>query len=216
MIAVGVLLAWTAYGLGVWGVALLKGWNLGFKDIWSPVAYYQGSWPPQTAGNTVIIPDGSAASLATASFQTASTGTSTSGSGSGSGSGTVPNAPSGLSNAATVQKAAAAAGWGSGAQYTCLQNVLAAESGASATAINPSGAYGAAQALGHGTAATTGCGHSAYGPYGGNTFGLSNAQLQQANCGKLWYQLVWMMGYIKVRWQTPCGAWANEQANHWY
>jgi hypothetical protein len=211
MIAVGVLLAWTAYGLGVWGVSLLKGWNLGFKDIWSPVAYYNGSWPPQTAGNTVIIPDGSADALTTASFQTASTTAST-----GTSTGSVGPAPSGLSGTATIQKAAAAAGWGSGSQYTCLLNVINAESGGNANAANASGAYGAAQALGHGTPATTGCGRSAYGPYGGNSFGLSDAQMQQANCGNLWYQLVWMMGYIKVRWGTPCGAWANEQANHWY
>jgi hypothetical protein len=199
MIAIGVFLAWASYGLGVWGVALVKGWNLGARQIWSPTGYYTGKWPPALAGNTVIIPDGTAASAASASFQSSATGTSSGGGGS------APAAPAGLSNTATIQKAAALAGWGSGSQYNCLLNILKRESGGSANALNAgSGAYGAAQSLDHGGCGGSGCGHDEYCGYG-----LSVAQTKLANCGNLWYQLIWMTGYIKSRYGTPCAAWAQ-------
>ncbi len=211
MIAIGVFLAWAAFGLGVWGVALIKGWNLGAADIWSPTGYYRGKWPPATAGNTVIIPDGSAASLASASFEGGGSSSS------GGSSGSAPAAPAGnLAQPATIQKAAATFGWGSGQQFACLKNLLLRESGGGNPGdINPtSRAYGAAQSLGHGGCGGASCGHD---EYCGN--GLSVAQTKLANCGNLWYQILWMCGYIKVRYGTPCAAWA-QYCNHpngcWY
>jgi hypothetical protein len=199
MIAIGVFLAWAAYGLGLWGVSLLKGWNLGFKDIWSPAGYYTGKWPPPAAGNTVIIPDGSAASLSTASFQTSTTTSATGGSGS------APGAPAGISNTAAIQKAAAIYGWGSGSQWTALQNIISHESGGNPNALNAgSGAYGLAQSLTHGGCGGAGCGHD---EYCGN--GLSVAQTKLANCGNVWYQAIWMMNYIKGAYGSPAAAWAQ-------
>lgn len=213
MIAIGVFLAWAAYGLGLWGVALVRGWNLGFRDIWSPTAWYSGKWPPPLAGNTVIIPDGTKASLASAAFES---GGSSSSSGSSS-SGSAPAPPSGnLSSPATIQKAAAMFGWGSGQQFECLKNLLLRESGGGKpNDVNPSsGAYGAAQSLGHGGCGGAACGHDEYCGYG-----LSPAQTKLANCGNLWYQVLWMLGYIKARYGTPCKAWA-QYCNHpngcWY
>lgn len=215
MIAIGVALAWAAFGLGVWGVVLIKGWNLGAPDIWSPTGYYHGKWPPALAGNTVIIPDGTKASTVSASFQTSSSGTSSSSGSSASGS--APAQPSGsLSQPATIQKAAATFGWGSGQQFACLTNLLLRESGGgNPKDVNPSsGAYGAAQSLGHGGCGGSDCGRD---EYCGN--GLSAAQTKQANCGNLWYQIIWMCGYIKARYGTPCAAWA-QYCNHpngcWY
>ncbi len=61
----------------------------------------------------------------------------------------VPSPASG--NAALGQHLAAAYGWGNGAPWRCLDTLWTRESGWSATAENPrSGAYGIAQALGHG------------------------------------------------------------------
>lgn len=205
MIAIGVFLIWAAFGLGVWGVALVRGWNLGFADIWSPTHYYAGSWPPQLAGNTVIIPDGTKASTLSASFQ----GSSSSGSSTSGGGGSAPAQPAGLSGMATIQKAAALFGWGSGQQWNCLTHLIARESGGSPNALNSSsGAYGEAQSLTHGGCGGASCGHNEYCGYG-----LSVAQTKQANCGNLWYQAIWQMGYIKAIHKTPCDAWAN-YCNH--
>lgn len=216
MIAVAVFVAWAAYGLGIMGLSLIKGWNLGFKDIWSPVSFYSGKWPPALAGDCSIIPTGTAASLASStSSGTSSTSSSSSGSG-GSGSGAVPSAPSGISSTAAIQKAAAMFGWGSGTQWNCLTQVITLESGGNPSADNPSsGAYGIAQALGHGTSGSAGCGRNEYGA----EYGLSAAQAALANCGGTagaFYQAVWMMGYIKAAYGTPCGALAHENEYHWY
>lgn len=209
MIAIAVFVAWVAYGLGVQGLALIKGWNLGFKQIWSPVSYYQGSWPPQPAGNCSLIPTGTAASAASGSSGGTSSGGSSAG---GGGSASAPSAPSGISNTAAIQKAAALFGWGSGTQWSCLTNVINAESGGNPLATNSgSGAFGIAQALGHGVSGTAGCGRNEYGGYG-----LSASQASQANCGNAYYQAIWMMTYIKAVYGNPCGAWAHEQSDHWY
>lgn len=78
MIGVAMLLAWLGYTTGYWGYSLVKGYNLGLREIVSPVNYYTGQWPPQEAGNAVVIPDGTSESLVTVSFDTGSTSTSTS------------------------------------------------------------------------------------------------------------------------------------------
>ena len=72
MIALGMGLVWAGYGFGVWGYALIKGYDLGVADIWSPTRYYDtSSWPPPKAPADQIIPKGSgrapAASVVTVS-----------------------------------------------------------------------------------------------------------------------------------------------------
>ena len=59
MIAAGMALVWIGYGFGVWGWSLMKGYDLGPGDIWSPVRFYQGHWPPPPAPPDKIIPKGS-------------------------------------------------------------------------------------------------------------------------------------------------------------
>lgn len=201
MIAIGVLLAWAAYGLGVWGVSLVRGWNLGVRQIWSPTGYYTGAWPPGLAGNETIIPDGTAASTLTAQFQTSAPASSTGGAASSAGG--VAGPPAGVTGTATIQKAAAGFGWGSGNEWSCLTNIIAHESGGNTAALNSSShAYGVAQSLGHGGCGGSSCGHDEYCGYG-----LSVAQTKQANCGSLWYQVMWMLGYIKAKYGSPCAAW---------
>lgn len=206
MIAVAMLLGWIGYATGYWGYSLVKGYNIGLKQIVSPVNYYSGQWPPAQSGNSVIIPDGSSASLTNVAFTSTTTSDTSTSSG-------VGNAPAGISSSKAINMAASMFGWNSGQQWSCLTSLINAESGGNAQAKNPSsGAYGIAQALGHGTSGTAGSQSSEYGAQ----YGLSTAQAKQANSGNAYYQAIWMMGYIKATYGTPCNAWAHEQSNHWY
>jgi hypothetical protein len=112
-----------------------------------------------------------------------------------------------------LQNAAAAYGWGSGAQWQALQNVEMAEAGFNPEATNPSsGAYGLAQALGHGQGADTqGTVTNEYGGYG-----LSSAEAQAANSGDAQAQAIWMCAYIAATYGNPVNAWAHEQSAGWY
>jgi len=113
---------------------------------------------------------------------------------------------------AILQQTAAAYGW-TGAQWQALQNVELAEAGFNPQATNPTtGAYGLAQALGHGQgAATQGTVTNQYGGYG-----VSDAVAQAANSGDAAAQAAWMCAYIQATYGNPVNAWAHEQANHWY
>lgn len=133
--------------------------------------------------------------------------------GTGSGSGGSGSVVSGGSPQSILQQTAAQFGWGSGAEWQALQNVEMAEAGFSPTARNASGAFGLAQALGHGTAGTA-CPATGINEYGG--YGLSDAQAQQANCGQPGPQALWMCNYIQQRYGDPIAAWAHEQSNGWY
>jgi hypothetical protein len=94
---------------------------------------------------------------------------------------------------------AAAYGWGRGQQWRCLDALWIRESGWSATAENPrSGAYGIAQALGHGPT-------NQYPP------GPANPPVSDPAA-----QIRWGLGYIAAVYATPCGAWAHELADGWY
>jgi len=95
------------------------------------------------------------------------------------------------------------------------------ESGWRNCAFNPSGAYGVAQALGHGAGAC------AVGPrcdgastpglncaYGG--YGQAQADSRSANAGNVLKQIEWGLNYIRSTYGTPSEAWAHEQAYGWY
>jgi hypothetical protein len=111
-----------------------------------------------------------------------------------------PAAPAGVAgNVALGQRLAAGRGWGGGAQWDCLYALWQRESGWSNTARNPqSGAYGIAQALGHG-------------PTDQYPAGPANPPESDASA-----QISWGLGYIAGRYGTPCGAWAHETADGWY
>lgn len=162
-----------------------------------------------SAGSGAIIPNGGAAGAASCTSTAAATSTS------GSGSGGTTATPAGSTATAIITNLAKSFGWNA-AQIADWMNVLNRESGGSATAKNPtSGAYGAAQALGHGAAnGSTKCPSTGENNYGG--YGLSTAQAQAANCGNLADQLLWMANYIKATYGNPAGAWAHEQSAGWY
>lgn len=96
--------------------------------------------------------------------------------------------------AAMMRSMAAARGW-TGAQWNALYDVEMAEAGFNMTAQNPtSNAYGLAQFIN---------GASEYAQYGGNSTTASG-------------QITAMLNYIAQRYGTPAGAWAHEEAYHWY
>ena len=109
--------------------------------------------------------------------------------------------PAGGSPAANVRlgaRMAASYGW-TGAQFGCLRLLWDRESGWSATAENPSsGAYGIAQALGHG-------------PTNQYPAGPANPPVSDPAA-----QIRWGLGYISARYGDPCGAWSHEQNWNWY
>lgn len=113
--------------------------------------------------------------------------------------------PSTSNGQQALQQAAAARGWGSGAEWTALQNIEMHEAGYNPQAKNPSsGAFGMAQALGHGGSGTA-CPSTGENNYGG--YGLTNAQAQSANCGNAGAQALWMVNYIAATYGTPSAAW---------
>ena len=158
------------------------------------------------AGNTVIFPNGTAASAVDASTSTSTT-TSTSGAGAGG------SASANQAVAKTViSDNPKFSGWGTGSQWTCLANLWDRESGWSTSATNPSsGAYGIAQSL-----------HGTKGGQGGNEYsssdseGLTAAQLAAANAGNAADQILWGLEYIAVTYGSPCAAWDHETAEGWY
>jgi hypothetical protein len=201
---------WLGYATGMYGYILVRGYNVPAKQVFSPVGWYTGKWPPQTAGNTQILPSGGQAGaqttalvLANAPAGTAATKGGVSG----------PAQPARIASAAAVRSVAATHGWGKGANWNALTHLISQESGGNATARNPSsGALGIAQALGHGTSCSGGTLGNEYGPQ----YGLTCKQAQQANSGNATQQLRWMMGYIKSRYGSPAAAWQHETANNWY
>jgi hypothetical protein len=104
-------------------------------------------------------------------------------------------------------------GWAAG-QLAPLISLWDRESGWSAKAKNPSsGAFGIAQALGHGQADTAAAdGTNEYGA----EYGLTAAEAQQANAGSTTWQIRWGLGYIQAVYGSPAAAWAHEQAYGWY
>lgn len=104
-------------------------------------------------------------------------------------------------------------GWAA-AEMIPLVKLWTRESGWSATARNrSSGAFGIAQALGHGTSCSAAPdGTNEYGPQ----YGLTCAEAQQANAGSVRWQIEWGLGYIKSRYGSPSGALAHENAMNWY
>ena len=66
MIAVGMLLTWAGYSVGLWGWCLLRGYNVTLGQLMSPTHPYgsgkgQG-WPPAQIPDTQVFPGGPSSS----------------------------------------------------------------------------------------------------------------------------------------------------------
>lgn len=94
--------------------------------------------------------------------------------------------------------------WASGQEWADWVSLWNRESGWNNLAQNPgSGAFGIAQALGHGVSGTSG-------KYG------NQYPSKAANDGSALAQIQWGISYIAQRYGSPSAAWAHEQANGWY
>jgi hypothetical protein len=101
-------------------------------------------------------------------------------------------------NVVLGQRMAAARGW-TGSQWSCLDWLWTRESGWRNTADNTqSGAYGIAQALGHG-------------PTDQYPAGPANPPESDPAA-----QIDWGLGYIAATYGSPCQAWQHETADDWY
>ncbi|MDP9092842.1 MAG: ubiquitin-like domain-containing protein [Actinomycetota bacterium] len=162
----------------------------GLAQITYAVVLVDGSVVGQTPVKTVVLQAPTA--------QVVGVGT-----GSGTGSGPTPAAGAGTAAAVSVTPGSAQAiakglvaqrGWGS-SEFSCLVTLWDHESGWRVDAANPSGAYGIPQAL-------PGDKMSSAGP---------NWQSDATT------QILWGLGYIASRYNTPCQAWSQWQANGgWY
>jgi resuscitation-promoting factor RpfB len=99
------------------------------------------------------------------------------------------------SNVTLGQQMASAYGWGSGAEWTCLDELWTRESGwRMVWNYAGSGAYGIPQALPASKMAAAGADY------------MTNPATQ----------IRWGLGYIRDTYGDPCTAWAHEQADSWY
>jgi hypothetical protein len=126
----------------------------------------------------------------------------------GSGSYQVPPAQAdsavATQNQAVGKLYAATYGWATGAQWNALVALWNRESGWNNLAKNPSsGAFGIAQALGHG-----GAGYA--GTYSDNYPSTS------ANSGDAGAQIGWGLQYIQQTYGNPVNAWNHEESAGWY
>lgn len=55
-VVLGMAVLWAAYGVAYTGYVWLRGYDISFLEIWAPVHYYQGNWPPAKIPATQVIP----------------------------------------------------------------------------------------------------------------------------------------------------------------
>jgi hypothetical protein len=162
---------------------------------------------PSEGGQTIGSPTFSVSQQGTSNAPVNQTTAIDSAIGAASGGTNVPGAVTTIKNYGLTQLVASTYGWAGGQEFAALTNVINRESGGDPNAMNGSGAYGIAQALGHGTANTAG---TVTNEYGG--FGVPDSTCQAANSGSASAQLIWMMAYISQKWHDPIGAWNAEKS----
>ena len=66
LIVVGFGVMWVAYGILWTGYTLVRGYDVPVSEVWSPVNYYKGSWPPPAIPKTQVWPSRSGGANVTA------------------------------------------------------------------------------------------------------------------------------------------------------
>ena len=182
----GFSLAYTAIG----GVVLwsgIKGWTVS-ETLRNVIA---GKMP---AANSEPITDDASLTAAAAAGTAGTTAAAAAGPGD-----TGAHSTTAAANQAIARVLAAPYGWSTGTEWSDLVSLWNRESGWSNTARNAqSGAYGIAQALGHG-------------PTNQYPAGPANPPTSSASA-----QIAWGLQYIKQQYGDPIRAWAHEQAYSWY
>jgi resuscitation-promoting factor RpfB len=141
-----------------------------------------------------------AASTAITGASGANTAGEIAGDATGLGGGSIISSGEAAKNQAIAAPMATLYGWGPGtSNWTSLLELWTKESGWNNRAENAeSGAYGIAQALGHG-------------PTNQYPAGPANPPISSAAA-----QIAWGLQYIKSTYGNPNAAWAHEVANNWY
>jgi hypothetical protein len=202
--------------------------GIGGYLMWFGVKYWRDKttiWPSdpvksvlQGKGLPARSTSTTAAAVLTAAETSAAAAQATT-AGSGAAAGATGGAAAGQQASGSAQNMAkmllGSLGWNA-AQLPPLISLWNGESGWNPKARNSSsGAFGIAQALGHGQAGTAAPdGTNEYGAQ----YGLTVAQARQANAGSALQQIRWGMGYIKATYGTPAAAYSAWQARspHWY
>lgn len=158
----------------VWSGISNKGFLTSVRDV------VQGVEPKAGPQQNLFTPSAAAASAQTTGAVSAVTS-----------SGSPTSGTTDAQNQALGQQMAAAYGWGSGDEWTALNNIVMAESGWDDEAANPSSdARGIAQNI--------------------------NGWSQTYQAGNAAQQISWLLSYIKSRYGDPETAWAFHLANGWY
>lgn len=174
----------------------LSNWTSGPVTLFQALGIKKG-----TISLPQLQPSLTEAALGSGAMQPSSSDTSSSGSGTGSGTSNVTLPASGTCNAAQTkanqtlgQQLAQSFGWGSGPQWSALNNIVMGESGWCNTIQNPdSTAYGIGQFVDTTWAST----------------GYTKTSSPKT-------QILAMLAYIKIRYGDPANAWAFHQANGFY
>lgn len=74
VIALVFALAWSDYAVGFWGWCLLRGYDVPFRQVVSPLHPYSGKWPPPKIPKTQVFPGKPQSSGASTSSATGSKG----------------------------------------------------------------------------------------------------------------------------------------------
>jgi hypothetical protein len=135
---------------------------------------------------------------------------------SGSSSNVAPGQPT--ANKALMKFLAIPYGWSTGAQWEALDKLMMSESGYQNKIMNPSGAFGIGQALGHGTATSTAHNVTVIISGGGGTHvqDVNEYPSRLANAGDPGAQIIWTLAYIQERFGNPVNAWDFHVANNYY
>jgi hypothetical protein len=196
--------------------------GLGGYLVWFGVHYWRGQgdlvWP-STPIKSVLqgngLPSNTPATSTTATLTAYETSYAAAATQAASSSGGITGAQPSGSAQNMAKLLLKSYGWAA-SELAPLITLWTGESGWNPNARNSSsGAYGIAQALGHGTSCSAAPnGTNEYGP----TYGLSCSQAQQANAGSALWQIRWGMGYIKATYGSPSAALAawNSRSPHWY
>ena len=175
----------------------INGFSLAYTAT-GAVVLWSGIKGSSISGTFRSLTSGSAQVASTEPISTTSADTAAAG-GSAAPGNTGASSASAAANQNIARMLAAPYGWSTGTEWADLVSLWNQESGWSNTAENPSsGAYGIAQALGHG-------------PTNQYPAGPANPPTSSASA-----QISWGLSYIKSTYGSPSAAWAHEQSAGWY
>ena len=65
LVIIGFGVMWLAYAVGWTGYSLVRGYDIPLSEVWSPVHWYKGTWPPEKIPATQVWPSRASGKAAT-------------------------------------------------------------------------------------------------------------------------------------------------------